>query len=518
MKDKLLIAFLILLAFRVCYAQQTDSLSFLNFDYFPEFNTGLSKSLNLKDNTMFFDVDGYFKLNEIKNQSASPVFKQNYKKELRSIIDSVKYHRYLPEYFSKSNMLIPLAEVNGVNIVFLLHNRFITNQPYAKISFETVKHNLDTGFVWDEDTFHNNQLRHPYQGALHFNAARSNGYSFWESAPFVFAGSLAWEIFMEKDPPQANDLITSFIGGVLEGEMGHRMSSLVLDESTSGIERIFRELAGACLNPVRGVNRLFRGELFRKTPLNVNDVFPAHSRINFGYAGVSPDDKNGYYEKSHIMLEYVFTYGKRFDYPDVKPLEFFKMRFGTDFKKNEKPSFWHHTYGILYGKNLSMKSDSRFVLGAFIDHDYAYSDFHRMGAQSLGLGLIHLSPPGKKWTTFISLHSNFIVLGAINSIFRRGPSRDYDYVIGNKTMLETEFTYGPASLGLEYRYYIMKTFEGFPGYCHLSYINPKLFVDISNGFGIGAEYIFYRKFGTYKNHSDYDERSGEYRFYISGSF
>ena len=64
-------------------------------------------------------------------------------------------------------------------------------------------------FCMDNDQFSTNLFAHPYHGNLYFNAARSNGLTFWESAPYAFAGSLMWEIAAEVEPPAINDLMAT---------------------------------------------------------------------------------------------------------------------------------------------------------------------------------------------------------------------------------------------------------------------------------------------------------------------
>jgi hypothetical protein len=522
MKISVLLPFLILFAFRLNYAQQSNNV----FDFIPEpalkennHNKIISdcyKPLNLRGHqSLIIDLNENLDIEGLADKQSSAIFNnKNFQKHLLPIYDTGKYHSFLPEYNQKSNILVPSAEVMGINLFFLFYNWYILKQDYAKISFKTVLHNLDTGFVWDEDVYHTNQLRHPVQASLYFNAARSTGYSFWKSIPFVFFGSATWEIFLEKDPPQTNDLITSTIGGVSVGEMAYRLSSVILDESKSGSNRIFREIAAAIVNPVRAVNRLIRGEMSRKTPFNVNDVFPVCNRLNFGYAGINGNEDIPT-EKGHFMFEYLVTYGSVFENNTMNPFDFFRARIGFDFKIGEQSFFWNNAYGLLYGKNIINHSGSRFVLGVFHGIDYFYNSIYRLSTQSLGIGFIYASPVNNKFKADITLHTNFIPLGAVNSIFRRGSFRDYDFAVGNKTMLEASLSYGPFMLMLESEYYYLKTVEGFPGYANIFFINPKFMADLYNGIGIGAEYLLYRKFGTYENHSDYDIGTGEYRFYLS---
>ena len=64
-------------------------------------------------------------------------------------------------------------------------DRFVLCEDFAKVNLSSIKENFKTGFVWDNDQFSTNLFAHPYHGGLYFNAARSNGLSFWESAPYA---------------------------------------------------------------------------------------------------------------------------------------------------------------------------------------------------------------------------------------------------------------------------------------------------------------------------------------------
>ena len=55
------------------------------------------------------------------------------------------------------------------------------------------------GFVWDNDNLDTNMFFHPYHGNLYFNAARSNGYGFWQSGLFALGGSGLWELLGSSD-------------------------------------------------------------------------------------------------------------------------------------------------------------------------------------------------------------------------------------------------------------------------------------------------------------------------------
>ena len=147
-------------------------------------------SANCFSQSRFAKVDTTF-LSDIRKHIEQPVpdieelvsdarlFKKPINKDLRDSLNP------------KSSILIPIAEVIGLNFGVGANNAYITGEHFAKISWNTIKHNFDTGFVWDDDAFITNQFAHPYHGNLYFNTARSNGYNFWESIPFAFGGSLS---------------------------------------------------------------------------------------------------------------------------------------------------------------------------------------------------------------------------------------------------------------------------------------------------------------------------------------
>jgi hypothetical protein len=236
-----------------------------------------------------------------------------------------------------------------------------------------------------------------------------------------------------------------------------------------------------------------------------------------GYAGINPSETVKF-DKSHLMLEYIFTYGWMYDKKDIKPFDFFRIRLGFDARKGDSPSSWVYAYGLLWGKNHSTKRKESFTFGAFHDYDFFYNQLYRLGTQSVGLGMIYRSPVDWKVRLMGSFHSNFVAMGAFNSIYSKGEVRDYDYSIGNKTMLEVATGYGPVNLVLEYRFYYLKTVNGWPGQHIFGVVNPKLLIDIYKGFGIGAEYLFYHRHGTFENAADYNKRISEQRLYLSYFF
>ena len=155
------------------------------------------------------------------------------------------------------------AEATGINVGVQLFDRYGLNSDFAQTTLRTLKRNFTDGMVWDNDYFITNLFAHPYHGNLYFNAARTNGLTFWESGAYALGGSLMWEFLGETEPPAINDVIATSCGGMAIGEMTHRLSLTILDDRDHGFRRFMREAAAAIVNPIQGLHRIFSGDAWR---------------------------------------------------------------------------------------------------------------------------------------------------------------------------------------------------------------------------------------------------------------
>ncbi|MDP3581601.1 MAG: DUF3943 domain-containing protein, partial [Ignavibacteria bacterium] len=211
--------------------------------------------------------------------------------------DSMKYNMYGdlrdddPLYYKKSSIGMVVLRLTLANATTFLIDRYIFNYEFSRVGFNSWKNNFQKGWEWDIDRFAMNYFFHPYSGSMYFNAARANGYSFFESAPFAFLGSLEWEYLAENTQPAYNDIINTPINGIFLGEIFYRLGSNILDDQTTGAERFFREMAVAFLTPTRFFSRLLSGsisrltstEVYQKEPLNVT-LAAGYHKINEGIA------------------------------------------------------------------------------------------------------------------------------------------------------------------------------------------------------------------------------------------
>ncbi len=140
-------------------------------------------------------------------------------------------------------------------------NRFITEDPYSYITFQNfLDHQRLSAWDWDDNQFTTNQIDHPYHGQLYFNAFRSNGYNFYQSSVATVLGSYMWETAGETQHPSVNDFVNTTFGGVILGEMTHRVSRNILARSRNGHNKTGNEIVAFLVNPVNGLNRLLDGK------------------------------------------------------------------------------------------------------------------------------------------------------------------------------------------------------------------------------------------------------------------
>ncbi len=186
-----------------------------------------------------------------------------------------------PLYNKQAPVWQPIFKVVLQNTLLNLVDNYLLHYDFPVVGFNswnrTVIHSgfpWGDGWKWDEDRFGNNFFLHPYTGASYFNIARANGYDYWESSLFVFGGAYMWKLFGEnggpEGKPEREDLIITTLGGIFGGEVLYRLGSNVIDERTSGLERVGRESLAFLLSPGRTLTRLLSGKLFNH---NTEEVY-----------------------------------------------------------------------------------------------------------------------------------------------------------------------------------------------------------------------------------------------------
>ncbi len=358
---------------------------------------------------------------------------------LLASLDSIDY-TYKP-WESEKHFWLGVAEVGILEFIPWALARWIRNwedpaDNWAKVTPETWWRNITHGWEYDGDAFETNNFAHPYHGALFFNAGRTNGYDFWESTAFALTGSAMWEFFGETFRPAFNDWIYTGIGGSNLGEILYRLSSMVTDNTASGSERVWSEIFGTLINPVRGFNRAITGEMGKNYP-NPKWSRPKDFLLSFN-AGTRTIDKNGDDNFQDKEIEGLFgfdlVYGNRMK--AKKPFEYFTVSMAI---ASSQPHFTRLTSsGYLFGWNIKKNKHS---IGVTLDFTYnnlikgdrdrpdsvAFKGFV-YGAAVIQPHLLSVFPIGKKTNLITQFGINAVLIAATpNDYFVDVEGRNYDY-------------------------------------------------------------------------------------------
>lgn len=427
-------------------------------------------------------------------------------------------------YVPKKNYLLPIGEIIVLNVGVWSMSRYISPQPWARISLNSVKENWKHQWVWDADHFSTNQLMHPYHGNLYFNLARSNGLNFWESAPYSLAGSFMWEMCMELNYPSRNDLITTTMGGIALGEMTYRLSSKILDERTTGSERVWREIGAFLLSPMRGVNRFFRGEMGKVKQKSSYEIEDVYSSVSVG-PSLYYEPQKMYSGNGNVSLRLDLYYGNPYAEKTRKPYDFFNVKtifnFGTQPLINQV-----NVSGFLFGKNLRYKDDQKILVGLFQHFDYFNNVGYEVFGQSLGPGIMYKFPTNPSVDFQTSLHFTGIILGGgsnIKEAFKYEADgtayRDYNFSIGFTTKFETLLNLKNRAylfIGLyNFQFY---TEDGADGKDNLLIFNPRIGFAVTPTMYVGSEINVYTRTSKYDKYGTFKTGINELRLFISNSF
>ena len=347
-----------------------------------------------------------------------------------------------------------VTEVIGINAFVHCIDRFALHYKFAKVNFKSISNNFKNGFVWDNDKFTTNQFAHPYHGSLYYNAARSNNLSFWQSLPYALGGSLMWEFMGEVEPPAINDVMATTMGGICFGELSHRISHLLLDDSSRGFQRFLREFGATLVNPIGGFNRLITGKAWRIKgqyhKYHDYEALPIDLSISSGIRYLADNGamfRGDYNAFMNVFLEY----GDPLNESTTKPYDFFSLEamFGI---VGEQPLINAiHILGRLWGTPVFSGKSFKAQLGLFQFFNYYNSDPVKKGskqtpyriseAASIGPGMI-ISFQNMGGLTRLEqrIFLSGILLGGTKSDYYNVIDRDYNmgsgFSVKTKTFME----------------------------------------------------------------------------------
>jgi hypothetical protein len=390
------------------------------------------------------------------------------------------------------------------------YNYFVRDAPFAHVTFSSIWHNLHpSSWEWDDNNFTTNQIAHPYQGNLYFNAFRSNGYSFWQAAPASFVGSFMWEIAGETHNPAPNDFINTSMGGVILGEMTYRISNRIINKKQRGFNRQADEVLGFMIDPMNGLNRLINGQWGRvsNTPLTSLDTMAISGEFDFGAREISEDNsgtftkgKTGWYARMRLLYGSPFT-------PSKIPFNNFdiKVELGADdtAKLNNVS-----VNGLLTSWELKNNDRVDHVLSLTANYDFYHNSSFEYGSQAVNLSIYSKfnTSEGVSFTTRIG--AGAVILAAVpDAYLYYGEGRNYDYgpgfsLIGQGgVLIDNRFA---AIFGYKGGWFV--TLNGSNSTYFLHSLTGELRYRMFGPVSIGAEAGYFILQGNYSDHPDIDKK------------
>ena len=387
--------------------------------------------------------------------------------------------------FTDSTMALPepkrywqaAAEATGINVGVQLFDRYALNSDFAQTTLNSLKRNFTDGMVWDNDFFITNLFAHPYHGNLYFNAARSNGLSFWESAPYALGGSLMWEFLGETEPPAINDVIATTCGGIAIGEMTHRLSRTVLDDRDRGGIRFLREAAATIINPIQGLHRIFSGDAWRvrSDHYRYHDFSKIPVDMSFSVGWRYLADNGALFRGIHApYVNITLMYGTPVDGErHTTPYDFFDLEMNAAFGGGQPFVNTLNIVGRLWSMSILDKKDMAGEFGIYQHFNYydakpikdgsELTPYRISEAAGFGPGFILSLPQTGAMTKLEQrIFTSGILLGGTKSDYFNVIERDYNMGSGFSVKSKTQIEFGKfGRFMLNAKYFRIYTWKGY---------------------------------------------------------
>jgi hypothetical protein len=430
------------------------------------------------------------------------------------------------------------AEVLAINFGASMFNEYVRQANFNQISPRSFWANLEEGFTYDDNQFRTNQMIHPFNGNTYYNSGRANGLGYWSSSICALAGAFIWESAGETHPMSYNDMISTGIGGMAFGETTYRISSRILDNTTQGNGRTWREIGAFLVDPIRGFNRFVSGQSsrVRENPSDPYDKWPAHSR-DFLALGVRVTGKGESITDStqaQAVLDIYLDSGSAWDNSRRKPFDHFDT--GIQINANDKvPIARFQIRGDLFSKAFGGPTGKKYAI-AFVQYfDYVNNNAYEFGGQSFGGAFYSRFQPSGSVGIETRLDATALILGAVNSEYayltvtpEQERLREYDYGPGAGFSIEASGSHkGRRILFLWYRgqwisvkdgsIYVPAGNPGSDAEHFIHSVGAKLTVPIRGGMSVGADAsVFLREsYFSREDLVDTNQRVPQARLYLA---
>ncbi len=445
-----------------------------------------------------------------------------------------------------------VAEDLAINWAASGFNEYVRNANFNQVSPRSWWYNLDHGLTYDDNGFKTNQYLHPWNGANYYNTGRSNGFGYWGSALFALGGAFFWECCGETHPMSYNDLVSTGLGGIAVGEEMYRLSGQLLDNQAQGKGRVFREVGGFLIDPVRGFNRMLSGRFSGQhaNPEEPLDWRGPHANF-FVFTGariIGEGESISENTKTYGFIGMQHSFGSVFDNTRRRPFD--SLAADYQFSPGEEKGLRTvlRIRGDIFSKAFGGSKESPTYAFAIVQHfDYHNNNAYEFGQQAFGPSLFARYRLSDSMGLNIRWDGWGSVLAAVNADYSfvaevadRERFREYDYGPGLGTGAEVSLNRGRNRLlSLSYRFQWISvsngsvsnkgdevelpngttvTLKGSDATHYLQALGARLFIPIfKRKVGLGADGLVLLRKSYYSAPflKDQDQRNPEARIYLA---
>jgi hypothetical protein len=320
---------------------------------------------------------------------------------------------------------------------------------------------------------------------------------------------------MENTPPSINDLVNTTLGGMTRGEVSHRLSLLILDNTSTGTSRVIREIGAGLINPVGSLNRLLNGETGREFP-NPEDRVPSVVGLSsdLGYRHIS----GGALNPHQTMLAVSFAYGDPFEGDLARPFDAFWV--GIDLSTPGTLASRIEERGILKGWELTEPSSAiRHVFGFSQEYEYFNNESQVFGAQIVSIGLLSRYGLGSRLSAVTDATAIVIPLAGIKTVDFQNQDSSYDYAPGGGLRVGARVALGAHEiLGVSYEVVWLRTINGLSNSNTLQFFRSVARLPLFGPIGAGAGYSWYSRKTSYTAFNEPRKTQSEWRLFLDASF
>jgi hypothetical protein len=358
-----------------------------------------------------------------------------------------------------------------INFGASMFNEYVRQANFNQISPRSFWDNMEEGFTYDDNKFKTNQLIHPFNGSTYYNSGRANGLSFWPSTIYSLTGAFIWEAMGETHPMSWNDMIATGVGGIAFGETTYRLSSAILDNTSTGNGRTWREIGAFLVDPVRGFNRFASGQATRVqgNPSSPYDWRPPRYYTGLGAGGRITGKGESITDstQTQAVIDLYINHGSPWDNERRKPWDHFDM--GAQLNGDDKvPLGRFQIRGHLYSRILGDEKTKKHAFAVTQYFDYVNNNAYEFGGQSFGVTLHSRFRPAAEWGVQTRFDLLWNLMAAVNAeysfladVANQERFREYDYGTGGGLIAEAaSFRKGRPILSLGYRFQYVNVKNG----------------------------------------------------------